>query len=201
MSDTPDPRKGDACDEIDEELLFHLERRQQDLESQGLTQSDAARESIDRFGSIADIRRQCLRAKEGRFPVQRIILAASILIAISAGAAAVALKFEVDRLRSRPMAGAMQLAPLPERPQFVYVSGSAARPGAYAMPGNRRMTLRGLLADSGAGPEAQWVTVSVRRRAPGGAELREAARLTKAELSAPHWPDLELKSDDLVEIR
>ncbi len=202
MSDTPEPLTGDVRSEIDEELQFHIERRRQDLASAGLTEAEAAQQSAARFGSIAEIRRQCMRAKEGPLPVHRLILAASVLIAAGAGAAAIALKFEVDRLRSRPVGGSIQIAPVPAQARFVYVSGAAARPGAYVMPGDRRLTLRGLLADSGVGLDSHWATVSVKRRAPGdGAALREAAKLTRAELSAPHWPDLELRSDDLVEIR
>ena len=46
-------------DEVDDELEFHLAMRTRELMAQGLSETDAARAAIDRFGDLEHARRQC----------------------------------------------------------------------------------------------------------------------------------------------
>ena len=46
-------------DEVDDELEFHLVMRTRELMAQGLSETDATRAAIDRFGDLEHARRQC----------------------------------------------------------------------------------------------------------------------------------------------
>lgn len=49
----------DVDDEVDTELEFHLAMRTRELMDQGLSEQDAARVAVDRFGDLKRARREC----------------------------------------------------------------------------------------------------------------------------------------------
>ena len=49
----------DVDDEVDAELEFHLEMRRRELMARGLSETDARRAAVERFGDVTRARRQC----------------------------------------------------------------------------------------------------------------------------------------------
>ncbi len=54
-------RPSDVERDVDDELEFHLAKREQKLRAEGLSERDAARIARQRFGDLEDIRAECLR--------------------------------------------------------------------------------------------------------------------------------------------
>lgn len=61
----------DVRRDIDDELAFHLERRAEILQSQGMSPAEAEREARRRFGDVDRVRRECRVIGKGRVRTRR----------------------------------------------------------------------------------------------------------------------------------
>ncbi|MBK8180948.1 MAG: hypothetical protein IPK67_19055 [Planctomycetes bacterium] len=77
----PTPGEGDLARDIDQELAFHLEAREQELVQSGLSPEQARAEALRRFGSLEHIRAECRRIQSGgRIMLQKITLVALVAL-------------------------------------------------------------------------------------------------------------------------
>lgn len=68
-------RRRSVQSEVDEELIFHLEMRMQELRSEGMPIEDARREALRQFGDLEETREYCRRQDENKeMDVQRILV-------------------------------------------------------------------------------------------------------------------------------